>query len=93
MDNNLTILVLMAVSIAAALMLVVLTSWTKGRHTAAGTIAAKADQMAAGRIERLTGENERLNGQIDQLQERIEVLERIATDPAERTAREIEKLR
>ncbi|SFP75372.1 hypothetical protein [Sphingomonas rubra] len=41
----------------------------------------------------LTGENERLAGQVGRLEERIAVLERIATDPAERTAREIEALR
>jgi hypothetical protein len=41
----------------------------------------------------LTSENERLNGQVGRLEERIAVLERIATDPAERTAREIEALR
>ena len=41
----------------------------------------------------LTSENERLNGQVSRLEERIAVLERIATDPAERTAREIEALR
>ena len=41
----------------------------------------------------LKGENERLHGQVSRLEERIAVLERIATDPAERTAREIEALR
>jgi len=41
----------------------------------------------------LTNENERLTGQVSRLEERIAVLERIATDPAERTAREIEALR
>ena len=35
----------------------------------------------------------RLKGQVGRLEERIAVLERIATDPAERTAREIEQLR
>ena len=34
-----------------------------------------------------------LKGQIGRLEERLAVLERIATDPAERTAREIEQLR
>jgi hypothetical protein len=38
-------------------------------------------------------ENDRLKGQVSRLEERIAVLERIATDPAERTAREIEQLR
>ena len=41
----------------------------------------------------LTNENERLTGQVSRLEERIAVLERIATDPAERTAREIDALR
>ncbi|MBB4617695.1 hypothetical protein [Sphingomonas abaci] len=41
----------------------------------------------------LSNENEKLTGQVGRLEERIAVLERIATDPAERTAREIEALR
>lgn len=41
----------------------------------------------------LTRENERLTGQVSRLEERIAVLERIVTDPAERTAREIDALR
>jgi len=47
-----------------------------------------ADEVAA-----LTGENTRLNHHVHQLEERLRVLERIATDPSERTAREIEALR
>jgi hypothetical protein len=54
----------------------------------------KSDSPGATRkIELLTSENERLIAQIGRLEERISVLERIATDPAERTAREIEQLR
>jgi len=45
------------------------------------------------KIALLSGENEKLHGQIVRLEERLAVLERIATDPAERTAREIERLR
>ena len=41
----------------------------------------------------LTSENEKLAGQVGRLEERIAVLERIATDPAERTARAIDALR
>ena len=41
----------------------------------------------------LTNENEKLTGQVSRLEERIAVLERIATDPAERTARAIDALR
>ena len=42
---------------------------------------------------RLAHENERLRLNVDRLEERLAALERIATDPAERTAREIEQLR
>ena len=52
-----------------------------------GTLAA--DRQVA----LLSAENERLTGQISRLEERIAVLERIATDPAERTARAIDALR
>ena len=41
----------------------------------------------------LAHENERLRLTVGRLEERLAVLERIATDPAERTAREIEQLR
>ena len=41
----------------------------------------------------LRRENEDLHRTIDRLEARLAVLERIATDPAERTAREIEQLR
>lgn len=57
-------------------------------------IAVKAANLDADRsIALLDSENARRTGQIDRLQERIQVLERITTDPAERTAREIEALR
>lgn len=45
------------------------------------------------KVELLSNENERLQGQVSRLEERLSVLERIATDPAERSAREIEGLR
>jgi hypothetical protein len=41
----------------------------------------------------LARENEDLKLTIERLEDRLGVLERIATDPAERTAREIERLR
>ena len=47
----------------------------------------------AGENEKLARENEGLRNMVGRLEERIAVLERIATDPAERTAREIEQLR
>ena len=38
-------------------------------------------------------ENAQLKAQVSRLEDRIAVLERIATDPAERTSRDIENLR
>ncbi len=54
---------------------------------------AGGDIEAERKIMLLTNENGKLTGQVSRLEERIAVLERIATDPAERTAREIEALR
>lgn len=51
------------------------------------------DIEAQRKIELLSNENEKLVGQIGRLEERLRVLERIATDPAERVSREIEDLR
>ena len=54
---------------------------------------SSAETAAARENERLARENEALKRTVDRLEERMAVLERIATDPAERTAREIESLR
>ena len=43
--------------------------------------------------ELLTQENAQLRGKVDRLEERLAVLERIATDPANRLGHEIETLR
>lgn len=58
-----------------------------------GNRVAKGDLDDTRKVELLTGENARLTSQIGRLEERIAVLERIATDPAGRTAREIDALR
>ena len=63
-------------------------SW-KSRRQRRGDETLDAER----KVTLLTGENERLNGQVARLEERIAVLERIATDPAERTARAIDALR
>ncbi|MGH6615633.1 hypothetical protein [Sphingomonas sp.] len=60
-----------------------------GKKSHRTDVAADAER----KIGLLSGENERLTGQISRLEERIAVLERIATDPADRTAREIDSLR
>jgi hypothetical protein len=74
------------------------TSWIRARHgypleNEWSGMTTREDPAAKRKIELLTNENERLTGQIGRLEERLSVLERIATDPAERTAREIENLR
>lgn len=75
-----------------------LSTWIRAKHGYpienewGGTVDRK-DPDADRKIELLSGENEQLKGQISRLEERIAVLERIATDPADRTAREIDALR
>ena len=77
----------------------ILTTWIRAKHgypmtDERGGRAAKGDELQSERnIELLSTENSGLKGQVSRLEERIAVLERIATDPAERTAREIESLR
>jgi len=76
----------------------VATTWIRARHgypleDDKGNSISRGDPDARRTVELLTNENERQAGQISRLEERIAVLERIATDPAERTAREIDALR
>ena len=53
----------------------------------------EAGEAADTRMRALAEENRGLQDKIAYLEDRLTVLERIATDPAERTAREIELLR
>ena len=78
------------------------TTWVKARHgyplesrrrDRNRAYPADAGPDGERKIALLSNENERLHGQVSRLEERIAVLERIATDPAERTAREIDALR
>ncbi len=80
-------LALMVVSIAA---IVVGTTWIRARH---GYPLENADGITSLKQSELEAENKKLKNQIGQLLDRVAVLEQIATDPAERTAREIEGLR
>lgn len=73
-------------------------SWIRARHgypieNEWSGVAHKGSPDDQRAIALLSGENEKLHGQVVRLEERLAVLERIATDPAERTAREIENLR
>jgi len=72
------------------------TTWVRARHgyPLQNRKGADANVLPITRqTELLSAENERLTRQIARLEERLHVLERIATDPAERTAREIDSLR
>lgn len=76
----------------------IINNWVRARHGYPledewSGKSAKGDPDAERKIQLLTTENERQAGQISRLEERIAVLERIATDPAERTARQIDELR
>ena len=78
------------------------TTWVKAKHglplddrrNRRGRNGYPASDIDAERqVRLLSDENEKLVGKIGRLEERIAVLERIATDPAERTARAIDALR
>ncbi|SEJ05991.1 hypothetical protein SAMN05518849_102368 [Sphingobium sp. AP50] len=76
----------------------VITTWVRARHgypveNEWSGVAHRTDPDAGRKIDLLSSENEKLVGRISRLEERIAVLERIATDPATRTAREIDALR
>ena len=74
---------------ATAWVIVVLARLRHGRGGGGGATGIADAQENA----RLAHENETLRLTVRRLEERMAVLERIATDPAERTAREIEQLR
>lgn len=74
---------------------VVAVTWIKAKHgypleNDDGTLSHKQDGRTNAQLE---AENKELKQQMSKLLDRVAVLERIATDPAERTAREIESLR
>jgi hypothetical protein len=76
----------------------IFTTWIRARHgypieNEWGGTVHRGDPDAERKIGLLSSDNARLAGQVSRLEERIAVLERIATDPAERTAREIDSLR
>ncbi len=68
---------------------------TARRCTQCGFVEFFADVQArpVKTLKSIDEENERLRNLVTRLQDRVATLETIATDPAERTAREIESLR
>ena len=74
----------------------VINNWIRARHGYPIEDHHDEDQddgRRTRRMEAISNENRDLRAQVGRLEERLAVLERIATDPAERTAREIESLR
>jgi hypothetical protein len=67
-------------------------NWIRARHGFEPE-AEEDDKPSRKKLDSICAENDELKQQLKQLQERMAVMERIATDPAERTAREIESLR
>lgn len=76
----------------------VVNSWIRARHGYpienewSGT-SDRTDVSVERQARLMAEENARLTQKVGRLEERIAVLERIVTDPAHRTAREIEQLR
>ena len=89
--------------VALAMMAGIIKTWIRARHPSSFEHRGRRKSRGnhdrgeqlddARKVTLLTSENERLNGQVGRLEDRIAVLERIVTDPAERTAREIDALR
>ncbi|MBV9930125.1 MAG: hypothetical protein JO013_04185 [Alphaproteobacteria bacterium] len=66
-------------------------NWIRAKH--GYPLEGRRGELAVREDPALAAENAALRSQVERLEERLRVLERIATDPAERTAREIEALR
>jgi hypothetical protein len=81
----------MAVAMSAAVTLILGTTWIRSKNRNAELKQRLAED--AGRTASLNAENETLRTQLEQQGARLQVLERIVTDPADRTAREIAALR
>ncbi len=96
MDPRIVIMVVAVTLIGSVSWLI--NNWLRMKHgyptdEELALMAVQGHRDSDGRTRALVEENEALRGQVSRLEERMAVLERIATDPAERTAREIENLR
>lgn len=76
-------------------------NWTRARHgfephSYRRSLREKdngEDLPDARKVKLLTDENEQLTAKLARMEERMAVMERIVTEPADRTAREIDALR
>jgi hypothetical protein len=88
--NNLGLLIpIVAISIGPIAWVV--NNWIRAQH--GYPLTDRKGRVADADAPALRQENDELKRDVQRLEERLRVLERIATDPAERTAREIEALR
>lgn len=76
----------------------VITTWLRAKHgypieDELGNLVHPWKPEDERQISALSSENAALKDQVGRLEQRLRVLERIATDPATRTAAEIEQLR
>ncbi|HEY0414390.1 MAG TPA: hypothetical protein VGD66_14740 [Allosphingosinicella sp.] len=69
----------------------VVNNWIRAKH--GYPLESRKGRLIERDAPQLRAENETLKANVEKLEQRLRVLERIATDPAERTAREIEQLR
>ena len=88
---NFGVLIPIVAILATAGVIIKLLAYLQFRQVSGG--APAADPAGSGENDRLARENEALKRTVERLEGRMAVLEAIATDPAERTAREIERLR
>ena len=87
---NFGILIPIVAIMATAWVIVSFIHYKQGLRPPGAGSCNEADSRENARLGR---ENESLRLTVERLEDRLAVLERIATDPAERTAREIERLR
>ena len=96
MNAGIAILVIILVAIGTAGWLI--NNWMRMKHgiptdEELAVMAVRGGPETERQVHLLTDQNQAMREQMGRLEERIAVLERIATDPAERTAREIDQLR
>jgi hypothetical protein len=96
MNAGIAILIIVLTSICMVGWLI--NNWMRMKHgiptdEELAVMAVRGGPETERQVHLLTDQNQALRDQMGRLEERIAVLERIATDPAERTAREIDQLR